>query len=156
MFLIADVDYGTVCLHGRVLVVHGGLPRDKSVTVEDIQAMDRFGEPSPDNRVLFDLLWADPQHIDGVGFNVSRGGGTVFGPDVTRQFLESNQLGLLVRSHQVKDNGFEVQHGGKLVTVFSAPNYCGFTGNLGAVINFDGEDCEPHFRQFAESPRATL
>lgn len=38
---------------------------------------------------------------------------------------------LLVRSHQVKAQGYEVEAGGKLVTVFSAPNYCGVMANLG-------------------------
>lgn len=143
-------------LHDKVLVVHGGLPADTTVTLKDIQELDRYYEPGPDNRVLFDILWADPQASAGIGFNSSRGGGTVFGPDVTKQFLEANQLQLLVRSHQVKDEGFEVEHGGKLITVFSAPNYCGYTGNLGAVINFTGEDCEPEIRQFTESKRSKL
>ena len=31
---------------------------------------------------------------------------------------------LLVRSHEVKDEGYEIEHEGKLITVFSAPNYC--------------------------------
>jgi serine/threonine-protein phosphatase 5 len=37
----------------------------------------------------------------------------------------------------VKPRGYEVTHGGQLVTVFSAPNYCDQMGNLGAYIRFD-------------------
>ena len=36
------------------------------------------------------------------------------------------------RAAQVKAEGYEVEAGGKLVTVFSAPNYCGVMGNMGA------------------------
>lgn len=46
-----------------------------------------------------------------------------FGPDVTAKFLADNNLELLIRSHEVKDNGYEVMHDGKCITVFSAPNY---------------------------------
>ena len=38
--------------------------------------------------------------------------------DCFRQIVE-----LLIRSHEAKDNGYEIHHGGKCVTVFSAPNY---------------------------------
>ncbi len=47
----------------------------------------------------------------------------IAGPDVTRAFLDSNGLELIVRSHEVKEGGYEVEHGGRLITVFSAPNY---------------------------------
>jgi serine/threonine-protein phosphatase 5 len=48
----------------------------------------------------------------------------MFGPDVAEKFLTENGLELLVRSHEVKPEGFEYQKGGKVLTVFSAPNYC--------------------------------
>lgn len=51
------------------------------------------------------------------------------GPDVTRRFLEDNQLQVLVRSHEVKEEGYEVAHDGYCITVFSAPNYCDQMGN---------------------------
>ena len=48
--------------------------------------------------------------------------------------MKANQLQLLVRSHEVKNEGFDVQHEGKCVTVFSAPNYCDSVGNRGAIL----------------------
>ena len=40
-------------------------------------------------------------------------------------------------SVQVKDAGYEVEANGKLITVFSAPNYCDQMGNKGALLRFD-------------------
>lgn len=85
---------------------------------------------------MAELLWSDPQPQPGRSPN-PRGVALMFGPDVTSRFLERNGLELLVRSHQVKEEGYEVEHGGKLVTVFSAPNYCGIMGNKGAALRFD-------------------
>ena len=51
------------------------------------------------------------------------------GPDISKKFLDDNNLDLLVRSHEVKDEGYEVTHDGRVITVFSAPNYCDSMGN---------------------------
>ena len=49
---------------------------------------------------MCEMLWSDPKPGDGRGPS-QRGVGVGFGPDVTRSFLEDNQLDLLVRSHEV-------------------------------------------------------
>ena len=54
---------------------------------------------------------------------------------------------MLVRSHEVKDNGYEVEADGKLITIFSAPNYCDQMGNKGAFIRFD-YSMKPKFTTF--------
>ncbi|CAF2963062.1 unnamed protein product, partial [Rotaria sp. Silwood2] len=41
----------------------------------------------------------------------------------------------IIRSHQVKEKGYELQHGGKLITIFSASNYQGHS-NFGAVLQW--------------------
>lgn len=53
------------------------------------------------------------------------------GPDITKKFLDANGLSLLVRSHEVKEEGYEVEAEGRLITIFSAPNYCDSMGNKG-------------------------
>ncbi|KXS19887.1 protein phosphatase 5 [Gonapodya prolifera JEL478] len=120
---------------GKIFVVHGGLSREgeeKAVTLDDLRALPRNSQPSG-NPVLSDLLWADPSPIPGYTAS-KRGQGFQFGPDITSKFLERNGWDLVVRSHEVKEEGYEVQQNGKLITVFSAPNYCDQMGNKAAVI----------------------
>lgn len=56
---------------------------------------------------------------------------------------------MLVRSHEVKDGGYEVEADGRVITIFSAPNYCDQVGNKGALIKFKGADMKPNFVQYA-------
>jgi serine/threonine-protein phosphatase 5 len=123
-------------INSKVIVMHGGLFQKDGVTLEDIARIPRFSEP-PDSGLFSDLLWSDPQPFPGRGPS-KRGVGQSFGPDITKRFLEDNGLDLLVRSHEVRDEGYLVEHDGKLITVFSAPNYCDQMGNKGAFIRFTG------------------
>lgn len=54
----------------------------------------------------------------------------------------------MIRSHEVKQEGYEVQHDGKVITIFSAPNYCDFTGNKAAFIKLKGNEMKAKFTQF--------
>eukprot|EP01130_Rhizamoeba_saxonica_P018361 TRINITY_DN9156_c0_g1_i1.p1 TRINITY_DN9156_c0_g1~~TRINITY_DN9156_c0_g1_i1.p1 ORF type:complete len:367 (-),score=75.39 TRINITY_DN9156_c0_g1_i1:31-1131(-) len=129
----------------KVLVVHGGLFSQDGVKLEDIESINRNREP-PQSGLMSDILWADPQ--PGLGRGPSkRGVGMSFGPDVTKRFLDDNGLKLLIRSHEVKEQGFEIEADGKLITVFSAPNYCDAMGNKGAYIIFE-EDMNPQIHSF--------
>ena len=82
-----------------------------------------------------ELLWADPSD-EHLGFKESPRGDSIrtFGKDVSASFLQRNGLRYIVRSHEVQMNGFASHHEGLVYTVFSAPNYCGSVGNLGAVM----------------------
>ncbi len=88
---------------------------------------------------MCELLWSDPQPMAGRSPS-KRGVGCQFGPDVTQRFLDHNRLDYIVRSHEVKEAGYEISHDGKCITVFSAPNYCDTMGNKGAFINIWGTD----------------
>jgi len=124
------------CVNSKILVMHGGLFKEDGVKLDDIRATDRNKQP-PDEGIMCELLWSDPQPMFGRSPS-KRGVGCQFGPDVTRKFLADNNLDYIVRSHEVKDNGYEVVHDGKCITVFSAPNYCDQMGNKGAFINLTG------------------
>jgi len=134
------------CLNNKVLVMHGGLFSKDNVSLDDIRATDRNRQP-PEEGIMCELLWSDPQPMYGRSPS-KRGVGCQFGPDVTRRFLEHNSLEYIIRSHEVKDNGYEVTHDGKCITVFSAPNYCDTMGNKGAFINLQGEDMTPKYTTY--------
>ena len=87
--------------------------------------------------VCLDLFWSDPdpQGRSGCRKNDARKMACFFGSDITDQFLKRYNLTMLVRSHQVKQEGYEFTHDGKVLTVFSASNYCGGS-NWGAIIRW--------------------
>ena len=139
-----------------VFCVHGGLSTtfDKDgFTLDKIREIRRGREP-PESGLMSDLLWADPQPLLGRSAS-KRGVGFAFGPDYTDGFLKANDLQLLVRSHEVKEEGYIEEHGGKCITIFSAPNYCDQQGNKGAFIRF-GEDLKPNFTKFQCVPHPNV
>lgn len=136
-------------INDSIFITHGGIPVRPGVTLDDIRKIPRGMEP-PENGLMSDLLWSDPQPFQGKAPS-KRGVGFAFGPDITENFLALNNLNLLVRSHEVKDEGYLVEHNGKTITVFSAPNYCDSMGNKGAFIHFEAE-LQPNFTQFTAVP----
>jgi len=109
------------CINQKILVMHGGLFSNDNVTLDNIRRIERNCQP-PEEGLMCELLWSDPQQWAGRGPS-KRGVGIQFGPDVTETFCQNNNLDYIIRSHEVKDMGYEVAHNGKCITVFSAPNY---------------------------------
>jgi serine/threonine-protein phosphatase PP1 catalytic subunit len=93
----------------------------------------------PDTGLLCDLLWSDPdKDITGWSEN-DRGVSFTFGPDVVSRFLQKHDMDLICRAHQVVEDGYEFFAKRQLVTLFSAPNYCGEVGPPNMRLN-DGAD----------------
>ncbi|CAE7234606.1 PP5 [Symbiodinium sp. CCMP2592] len=122
-----------------VFVVHGGLSSKDGVRLSEIAALDRKREPDEiADQLMLDLLWSDPMERDGYAQS-PRGGGILFGPDVTARFCEQNGLSCVIRSHEMKSEGYEWQRMRRCLTIFSAPNYCDMCGNLGAVCDIQAK-----------------
>lgn len=120
-------------INDSYLVMHGGLTSDPETSLEEINKINRFKQP-PREGPFMELLWSDPQEEPGFGPS-QRGLGYRFGPDITEKFLNHNKLRKIFRSHEVRHNGVHFEQNGKLVTVFSAPNYCDVQGNQGGVVH---------------------
>ncbi|KAG1359653.1 putative Serine/threonine-protein phosphatase PP1 [Cocos nucifera] len=119
----------------KILCMHGGLSPDLS-NLDQIRSLARPTDV-PDTGLLCDLLWSDPsKDIQGWGMN-DRGVSYTFGPDKVTEFLQKHDLDLICRAHQVVEDGYEFFANRQLVTIFSAPNYCGEFDNAGAMMSVD-------------------
>lgn len=156
-------------LDQRVLVVHGGVPREVVQLKEFNTLLDRTEydltrwrdkpklkiqrEPHRRMQMMRDLLWSDPKTAKGWEEN-KRGAGILYGPDVVHKFMTKNKLALIIRSHECVPRGFDwpFQDKGMLVTLFSASNYCGKANNLGCFVRIPAsKQAKPAFFQYMAS-----
>lgn len=110
-----------------------------SPDLHSMEQIRRIMRPTdvPDTGLLCDLLWSDPdKDVQGWGEN-DRGVSFTFGADVVTKFLHRHDLDLICRAHQVVEDGYEFFAKRQLVTLFSAPNYCGEFDNAGGMMSVD-------------------
>uniref|UniRef100_A0A7S2VL61 Serine/threonine-protein phosphatase n=1 Tax=Zooxanthella nutricula TaxID=1333877 RepID=A0A7S2VL61_9DINO len=131
----------------RILCLHGGIGGHIN-TIKEIDEMQRPLHvaqipQTPYEQRVTDMLWSDPSDNDSVGgvtLNETRdpdGTGRIvkFGPDRVEEFLDVNKpLSMIIRAHECVMDGFERFANGKLITVFSATDYCGHHKNAGALL----------------------
>ena len=129
--------------------MHGGLSPD----LTQIEQINRIIRPAevPDTGLLCDLLWSDPDpSVIGWSQN-ERGVSYTFGKDILDKFLKSQNIDLVCRGHQVVEDGYEFFNNRKLVTIFSAPNYCDeFDNSAGMMIINEDLNCSFKVLQPAE------
>eukprot|EP00933_Yihiella_yeosuensis_P016955 TRINITY_DN1431_c0_g1_i1.p1 TRINITY_DN1431_c0_g1~~TRINITY_DN1431_c0_g1_i1.p1 ORF type:complete len:305 (+),score=77.02 TRINITY_DN1431_c0_g1_i1:76-990(+) len=119
----------------KIMCMHGGL----SPEITNFDQVRKLVRPTdvPDTGLICDLLWADPdKDIQGWAEN-DRGVSFIFGQDVVNGFLQKHDMDLICRAHQVVEDGYEFFAKRQLITLFSAPNYCGEFDNAGAMLTID-------------------
>ena len=119
----------------KILCMHGGL----SPELKNLQNIQDITRPTdiPDTGLLCDLLWSDPDK-DVVEYDENdRGVSVIFGEKIVQDFNKKNDLDLIIRAHQVVDDGYEFFAQRQLITIFSAPNYCGEFDNSAGIMIID-------------------
>ena len=122
-------------IEDKILCMHGGISPDIN-SIYDINKIKRPCEV-PDEGLMCDILWSDPEQ-DSIGWGENdRGVSFTFGADIVNSFTKKHDIDLICRAHQVVEDGYEFFCNRKLVTIFSAPNYCGEFDNSGGMLTVD-------------------
>mmetsp|Transcript_73368 Transcript_73368/g.141924 ORF Transcript_73368/g.141924 Transcript_73368/m.141924 type:complete len:305 (+) Transcript_73368:44-958(+) len=119
----------------KIVCMHGGLSPD----LGNFDQVRRLVRPTdvPDSGIICDLLWADPDKDIRGWAESDRGVSVIFGADIVSRELQKWDMDLIVRAHQVVEDGYEFFARRQLITIFSAPNYCGEFDNAGAMMSVD-------------------
>ncbi|BAO39623.1 Serine/threonine-protein phosphatase [Kluyveromyces marxianus] len=120
-------------IQDKIFCVHGGI----SPQLSDLRQVANIHRPTdvPDDGLLTDLLWSDPDSsVKDWSLN-DRGVSYTFSKKNIADFCSKFKFDLIIRGHMVVEDGYEFFARKKLVTIFSAPNYCGEFENWGAVMS---------------------
>lgn len=128
----------------KILCMHGGLSKEMN-QLDQIKSIQRPAK-IPETGILCDLLWSDPSPLaqpelfnikrDEWGDN-DRGVSFIFSETVVKRMVEKFNIELIVRGHQVMEDGYQFFADRKLITIFSAPCYCGDFDNNATMLSFD-------------------
>ena len=102
---------------------------------------------------MCDYLWSAPEDIEDWEQN-PRGAGVIFGSKLVDKFLKANNIDYIVRAHQLIMEGYKLHFGNKLITIWSAPNYCYRCGNKASILKL-GYNLERNFEIFSWVPQST-
>ena len=107
--------YNAVLVEERCLMVHGGL----SPNINSIQDLAHANVTHLEQAFLEDLLWSDPNDMVKEVLYSPRGAGKLFGKSVTEKVLRKLGVKILIRGHEPCQEGFKLNHDGKVLTLFS-------------------------------------
>lgn len=149
-------------MNKQFFCVHGGISKDIKL-ISDIDAINRFVIDFPSSGPYCDLMWSDPsakydensskekEYVE----NYERGCSYMYSYKAVTKFLQRNNLLSVIRAHQAQDKGYRMyavteQSFPSIISLFSAPNYCGTYGNKAAILKYDVATM--NIRQFSSQP----
>ncbi len=107
--------YNAVIVGDRCVMLHGGVP-SRARSLDDL-ACAHLKHPKESH--LEEILWSDPEEGISGTYPSPRGAGMLFGQDVTTKFLKMLTAKVLIRGHEPVDEGFKINHSGRILTLFS-------------------------------------
>lgn len=142
--------YNALVVDKRYLMVHGGLPKELN-TVEDMAYAHVL---HPKRSLLEEILWSDPDEALEEATASPRGAGSLFGKNITNRMLTKLNVKILIRGHEPCEDGFKINHGGKVLTLFSRkgpPYFNAYGAYLDVKLDQEFENAEqliPYIHKF--------
>jgi len=124
--------YNAVIIRERFVMLHGGVP-SQAKSLDDLTYAHL---KHPHESHLEEILWSDPEEGIKGTYPSPRGAGKLFGSDITTRFLEMLNVDVLIRGHQPADEGFKINHNGRILTLFSRKGEPYFNSH-GAYLQFE-------------------
>ncbi len=107
--------HNAVLVKERYVLLHGGVPT-QAKTVDDLAYAH---EKHPSETHLEEILWSDPwEGLTGT-YASPRGAGKLYGENETDRLLNMLNVKVLIRGHEPSQEGFKINHSGKILTLFS-------------------------------------
>lgn len=139
----------------EIFSVHGGL--SPSLPLIEMICQQNRQDELPTSGAFCDLCWSDPDDVKSWRPN-QRGAGYLFGEKAVSQFIWLNNINLITRSHQLAEEGFQFYFpykkdekqksgcckDGRLVTIWSAPNYSYRYENKASIMKYRFPGCDTY------------
>lgn len=142
--MAAIIDNKFFCLHGGIGQTLRYIDEVENIPKPfEIQHFNENVKNSALQKIVNEMLWCDPEDPQAYSNdNEINNRGLLgledirckkFGLDRTKKFLEDNGLSLIIRSHEIVKDGFEMLND-KLVTIVSCLDYCNKHQNAGGIL----------------------
>ena len=133
-----------VLIDGGTLLVHGGI----GTSIENLDDINNISRPTPvvqdveniRQLQIIDLLYSEYDDKES-NYNINNERDTMkkgfivkYGKKRLDDFLNKNNINLLITAHQFVKEGFNTFNNDKLLVLFSATNYMDKYNNIGAMI----------------------
>lgn len=121
-----------------IFFVHGGIPIS-TTDLEDIESAPK-GDMYLDDNIIKQMLWNDPkEEIGRSGYSMRGMGIYTYGEELVDEFLEKNNLKMIIRAHEAFPDGFKYFFKGKLLSLFTSEEYYNYIQAKIAFINDKGK-----------------
>lgn len=124
---------------GCFLALHGGLPTATYQRAQNLREYLLGPAPGLSRDLIIEILWNDPIESSDEAQESPRGAGMLFGRPVTEWVVKTFDLKLIIRGHEPCAKGYKLNHGGRVITLFSrtGPPYYNTTGAFLDIDSFN-------------------